>query len=111
MNGRPWDQNELNILALCQDNSISQEFCAKQVRRTRSAVKSKASERGLLQPSLGKWSAEDERQMYEMIAFGDTIQKVSEVIGRTEPAIKNYMARIGMSCASIRLGANYAPAK
>jgi len=111
VNGRPWTQEEIAVLAMCQDNSIQQQSCAEQIHRTRSAIKNKASERGLLQPSLGKWSAEDERQLYEMVAFGDPLDKISEVLGRTEPAIKNYMARIGMSCASIRLGAGCASTK
>lgn len=96
--GGPWSDDEIAILRRMRPHCFTQEI-AKKVGRSRSAVKTKLRDLGLLKYRMTRvqpWSAEDDEILRTAYAQGKKHADIGLLLNRTKDAVKTRVRNLGI---------------
>lgn len=102
MFGRPWESEEIALLRAQQKNGVPLRETAKLLGRGYAAVKSYASDHGILKDAAGDWTPTDDACLLVLGRQGLSVEEMSALIGRSTQAIRGRLVRLGLKLSRLR---------
>ena len=102
MYGRPWEFEEIALLREQQKLGVPLRETAKQLGRGYAAVKSYASDHGILTDAAGDWTPTDDACLLVLGRQGLSVDEMSALIGRSAQAIRGRLVRLGLKLSRLR---------
>lgn len=110
MFGREWESEEVALLRTQQKLGVSLRETARQLGRGYAAVKSFASDHGILKDGNGKWSPADDACLLVLGRQGMSADEIGQMMGRSERAVRQRLVRLELKLSHLRaLGPLKAP--
>lgn len=102
MYGRVWESEEIALLRAQRKAGVPLRETAKQLGRSYSAVKSYASDHGILAPGKGLWTPAEDAFLLVLARDGLATATISQIMGRTPLAIRHRLMHLNLSLANLR---------
>jgi hypothetical protein len=107
--GRVWESEEVALLRAQRKAGVPLRDTAKQLGRSYSAVRSYASDHGILPPGKGSWKPGEDAFLLVLARDGLSTEVISEIMGRTELAIRHRLMRLNLRITNLRALGPVAP--
>lgn len=102
MYGRPWSYEEVELLRAQRKAGVPLGETARQLGRSYSAVKSYASDHGILAGRPGPWSRTEDACLLVLARKGLSVAEISPLLGRSGPAIRQRLIGLGVTLSQLR---------
>ncbi len=102
MYGRVWESEEIALLRSQQKLGVPLRETAKLLGRGYSAVKSYASDHGILKDGGGDWTPAEDACLMVLGRQGMNVNEMSGLMGRSVPSIRQRLVRLGMKLSDLR---------
>lgn len=102
MYGRVWESEEIDLLRAQRKQGLPLQETAKQLGRSYSAVKSYASDHGILAPGKGSWAPAEDAALLVLAREGTSTAEIGQLMGRTERAIRQRLIRLNLTLSQLR---------
>lgn len=102
MYGRAWEYEEIELLRAHRKEGVPLRETARQLGRGYSAVKSYASDHGILTGRLVPWSPTEDACLLVLGRKGMRIAEISALMGRSVPAIRQRLVSLGVKLTELR---------
>jgi DNA-directed RNA polymerase specialized sigma24 family protein len=100
--GRVWESEEVALLRAQRKLGVPLRETAKQLGRSYSAVKSYASDHGILPDAAGAWSPAEDACLLVLARKGHTVVEISQLMDRSERAIRQRLVRLKLKLSHLR---------
>ena len=102
MYGRVWESEEIELLRTHRRQGVSLRETAKALGRGYSAVKSYASDHGILLDAPGAWSPADDACLIVLGRSGMSVDEIAGLMGRTASAVRHRLVRLNLKLSDLR---------
>jgi DNA-directed RNA polymerase specialized sigma24 family protein len=100
--GRVWESEEIELLRLHRRQGVPLRETAKLLGRGYSAVKSYASDHGILGGGPGPWTPTDDACLLVLGRSGMSVNEIGRLMGRTAMAVRHRLMRLKVSLVDLR---------
>jgi DNA-directed RNA polymerase specialized sigma24 family protein len=107
--GRVWEFEEIDLLRSYRKRGVSLRETARALGRSYSAVKSYASDHGILADGPGAWSPADDACLVLLGRGGTSVDEIAELMGRTASAVRHRLVRLNLRLSDLRVLGPMAP--
>lgn len=102
MFGREWESEEIALLRAQQKLGVPLRETARQLGRGYAAVKSFASDHGILKDGQGKWSKADDACLLVLGRQGLSADEIGALMGRSGRAVRQRLVRLDLKLSQLR---------
>jgi len=100
--GRVWESEEIDLLRSHRKQNVPLSVTAKQLGRSYSAVRSYASDHGILKDDRGSWTAADDALLLVLARNGVPTADISQALDRSVLAVRQRLGRLQLRLTELR---------
>jgi DNA-directed RNA polymerase specialized sigma24 family protein len=100
--GRVWESEEINLLRSHRKLGVPLRETAKLLGRSYSAVRSYASDHGILPDSPGAWSPADDACLIVLGRSGAPVDEIGRLMDRSPRAVRHRLVRLNLKLSGLR---------
>jgi len=100
--GRVWESEEIALLRSQQKLGVPLRETAKLLGRGYAAVKSYASDHGILKDGAGNWTSAEDACLLVLCRQGMTLEEIGALMGRSVRGIRQRLVRLGLKLSQLR---------
>ena len=102
MYGRVWESEEIALLRSQQKLGVPLRETARLLGRGYAAVKSYASDHGILKDGAGNWTRAEDAFLLVLCRKGMTLDEIGGLMGRSVRGIRQRLVRLGLKLSQLR---------